>query len=272
MKSTNRIWCLAGKIMILAFLALTTMAVADDSTISRSTIRLLTYNIHHGEGIDNQLDIGRIARLIVENKVDIACLQEVDRGATRTQKRDLPQELSLLTHMQCIFSNNYHFQGGEYGNAILTRYPIACWTNIYYPVIRPGEQRGLLVATLSINGKPLTLMNTHLDHRSDDIERLPSVDFIFKQLEVSPKNSTLVCGDFNDTPQSKTYEKMSLQFDDIWLKAGKGEGYTIPNPKVNKRIDYIWFLRSVPVVPVKAEVMPSLASDHLGVIADFQLP
>jgi len=114
-------------------------------------------------------------------------------------------------------------------------------------------------------------MNTHLDHRSDDVERLPSVNEIILQAEQYPKIPVLVCGDFNDTPESKTYGKMAAKFEDIWIKGGQGKGYTIPNPKANKRIDYIWFSRAVDIVPVKAEVISSPASDHMAVMADFQL-
>ena len=258
--------------MISAFLALTVMAVADDSSNNRPTVRLMSFNIHHGEGIDGQLDIGRIARLIVDNKIDIACLQEVDRNLPRTQKRDFPKELSILTGMQSVFSNNYAFQGGEYGNAILTRFSVKSWTNMHYRVIRPGEQRGLLSVILTIEGKSLKVMNTHLDHRSDDVERLASADEILNQLNPTDKMPVIVCGDFNDTPESKMYEKMAARFEDSWKKTGNGPGYTIPNPKVNKRIDYIWYLRSIPVIPVKSEVLTSLASDHLPVITEFQIP
>ena len=57
----------------------------------------MSYNIHHGEGIDGKLDLERIAKLIVDVKADIVGLQEVDRGCERTQKRDLPAELGKLT-------------------------------------------------------------------------------------------------------------------------------------------------------------------------------
>ena len=115
-------------------------------------------------------------------------------------------------------------------------------------------------------------MNTHLDHRSDDVERLASAEEIQMQLDTSEKMPVIICGDFNDTPESKMYDKMATRFEDSWKKTGKGVGYTIPNPKVNKRIDFIWYLRSIPVIPIKSEVLSSLASDHLPVITEFQIP
>jgi hypothetical protein len=61
------------------------------------TLRVLTYNIHHGEGVDGRLDVERIARLINEHQPDLVALQEVDRGVARTLGRNLPGELSKLT-------------------------------------------------------------------------------------------------------------------------------------------------------------------------------
>ena len=51
-------------------------------------------------------------------------LQEVDKGVERTARQDLGAQLAQLTGLECVFSNNYHFQGGEYGNAVLTRFPV----------------------------------------------------------------------------------------------------------------------------------------------------
>jgi len=55
-----------------------------------STFRAMTYNIHHGEGVDGRLDIERIAALIRDERADLVALQEVDRGVERTKRRDLP--------------------------------------------------------------------------------------------------------------------------------------------------------------------------------------
>ena len=75
--------------------------------------RLMTYNLHHGEGMDGRVDLERIAEIIRREGADIVALQEVDRGVARTARRDLSGELAALTGMTCLFSNNFHFQGGS---------------------------------------------------------------------------------------------------------------------------------------------------------------
>jgi endonuclease/exonuclease/phosphatase family metal-dependent hydrolase len=64
-----------------------------------NTFRVMTYNIHHGEGPDGKVDLGRIASAIKAEKADIVALQEVDRGTLRTRQRDLTAELAKLTGM-----------------------------------------------------------------------------------------------------------------------------------------------------------------------------
>src|SRR5450759_2196656 len=134
------------------------------------TFRVMTYNIHHGEGLDGKVDLTRIAELIQREGADIVALQEVDKGVERTGRRDWPAELAALTGMTCVFNNNFHYQGGEYGNAMLTRFPVSAWMNLHYQMLRTNEQRGLLQLTLNVRGRKLLFMNTHIDYRGDDSE------------------------------------------------------------------------------------------------------
>jgi endonuclease/exonuclease/phosphatase family metal-dependent hydrolase len=78
---------------------LTATALHAEST---NTIRVMTYNIHHAEGLDGKIDLQRIADLIKQERADIVALQEVDRGMERTAKRDLPAEFAKLTGMSCV--------------------------------------------------------------------------------------------------------------------------------------------------------------------------
>lgn len=236
-----------------------------------TTFRVMTYNIHHGEGLDGKVDLQRIADLIQREGADIVALQEVDKGTERTARRDLGAELAALTGMTCVFSNNFHYQGGEYGNAVLTRFPVKRWTNQHYQMLRPGEQRGILQLVLDLHGREVVFMNTHIDYRGDDAERWSNVGEIEALVKQHGK-PIILCGDFNDVPDSRVCRRLAETFDDTWVRAGEGDGLTIPADKPRKRIDYIWISRGAPFTPVKAWVPRSLASDHLPVVAEFQLP
>ena len=256
----------------LAFLALSFIGCkALEAPKNHPNIRIMTYNIHHGEGLDGKVDLERIAELIKRERADIVALQEVDRGVLRTARRDLPAELAKLTHMTSVFSNNFHFEGGEYGNAILSRFPIKRWTNAHYRMLRPGEQRGLLQTVLNVQGHEVVFMNTHIDYRPDDSERLLNVGTIREVAKGYGSRPVIVCGDFNDLPTSRTYERMSELFDDAWLAAGAGHGFTFPAAKPVKRIDYIWISKNKSLSPVKLWVPSSDASDHLPLVGEFRL-
>ncbi len=235
----------------------------------QTTLRVLTFNIHHGEGTDGKVDLQRIARLIKDNKIDLVALQEVDQNAKRTGHRDFPKELAILTGMDPVFGKNLDLEGGGYGNAILSRYPITSATNLHFPKIVPGEQRGMLMTTIRAPQGRLTFVAVHLDHRRPEQDRLASVEMIHKTLQPI-RNNIIVAGDFNATPKTETHRQMVKEnfFRDAWLEVGQGNGFTIPSENPRSRIDYIFYRG---LTPRSATVPTSNASDHLPLIAEFEL-
>ncbi|MBA4150746.1 MAG: endonuclease/exonuclease/phosphatase family protein [Verrucomicrobia bacterium] len=236
---------------------------------SVETFRVMTFNIHHGVGIDGKLDLQRIADLIKEEKADLVALQEVDKGIERSNKLDVGAELGRMTGMSCVFSNNYSFAGGEYGNAILSRFKVESRDHRLLPKTDSPEQRGWLKAVVNVNGKKLSFWNTHIDHRRDDTERLQAIEK-FTAWVKEEKLPVIFCGDFNDLPGSRTHQKLKEHFDDTWEKAGQGAGYTIPVKNPKRRIDYILVSHGAPIEPVSTWVPKTEASDHLPVVAEFR--
>lgn len=246
---------------------------------NETTVRVLTYNIHHGEGLDGKVDIERIARVIKDSKADIVALQEVDRGVERTKKIDIMTMLADLTGMTYAFGKNIDYQGGEYGNGILTRFPILEERNLHYEMLRQGEQRGLMQLVLDVKGNEILLMNTHIDYREDDSERLMNV----KELREAAKNYAprpiIVCGDFNDLPKSRTVQLMKEGFLDCWEVADEGPGLTYPADKPVKRIDFVFVSKAgaqndaeaVSLKVVSSRVIDSNASDHRPLLVEFRL-
>jgi endonuclease/exonuclease/phosphatase family metal-dependent hydrolase len=186
----------------------------------------------------------------------------------RTAGRDFPAELSALTGMTCLFRHNLAFQGGEYGNAVLTRFPVRRWTNTWLRMLNPGEQRGVLQAVLDVRGHDVLFLNTHIDHRPDDAERVHNVAQFREVLAEYGNLPAVFAGDFNDTPGSRMYTAMSAIFDDGWLAGGEGDGFTIPSTAPAKRIDYLWIRKDSGLVCRKAWVPRTEASDHLPLVAE----
>jgi endonuclease/exonuclease/phosphatase family metal-dependent hydrolase len=163
-------------VAVLLLLSIATVVRSSDKETDTSRrIRVLSYNIHHGEGIDRKLDLERIARVILSVKPDLVALQEVDRNTDRTNKIDQPAELARLTKMHVAFGGNIEFQGGQYGNAVLSKSPIRRHKNHVLPNLDDGEQRGVLEVEVEFaKGLPIVLFATHLDHRAKDRERIAS--------------------------------------------------------------------------------------------------
>jgi endonuclease/exonuclease/phosphatase family metal-dependent hydrolase len=245
-------------------------AVAPVLAAEPTSLRVMSYNIHHGEGLDKRLDLERIAKVITDARADIVGLQEVDRGCERTQKRDLPAELAKLTGMRVVFEKNIPYQGGEYGNAVLTKFPVKSSKNTHYKMLRLGEQRGVLQLVLDVRGRDVLFMNTHIDYRPDDAERVMNADELKAIVAAGGATPVILVGDFNSVPGSRTHERVKAFLADGWEMVGKGDGFTFPVRTPAKRIDYIWVSKSS-IEPLKMEVLRTEASDHLPIVAELRL-
>lgn len=236
-----------------------------------NTLRVITYNIHHAEGLDRRVDTFRIAEFIRQTNADIVALQEVDRHTERIDQRDSLLELAQWTRMNVSFGKNIDHQGGDYGNALLSRFPIQSSQNIKLPRIDEGEQRGLLETIVDAHGTEIRILNTHLDHRGSDDERIAGCKEIVRFLETGKSMPTIVCGDMNATPGSEPLRILTNVLLDAWSTAGDGNGYTIPVHQPNRRIDYILYQPTGSLRPMHAFVSHGIASDHLPVFCEFQL-
>ena len=200
-------------------------------------LRILSYNIHHAEGVDGKLDVPRIAQVILSVEPDLVALQEVDKNTTRTGKVNQDIELANLTKMKSVFGSNITFQGGQYGNAILSKFPIIKNKNFLLPNVDSGEQRGLLRSQIQISNKENVLFfSTHLDHRRSDTERLASAEAINQIISINNKSPAILAGDFNDVPESPTLKELGK----LWLRTNKKILKTIPASKPSRQIDYIF--------------------------------
>ncbi|MBC8030601.1 MAG: endonuclease/exonuclease/phosphatase family protein [Pyrinomonadaceae bacterium] len=260
-----------GVILLLATsLAGTGTRRASAVAAKIKTLRVMTYNIHVGVGMDKKLDLQRIADVINRERCDLVALQEVDRGVKRTEEKDEIAELAKMTQMHFAFAHNLDYQGGQYGVAVLSRFPIVRIDHRKYENKRVAERRGMLRVELNVKGRTLNFVTTHLDYQYDD-SRLFETEQLLNFL-ADVKDPLIVAGDFNDEPTGSTYKLLSSRFDDVWIRSNaKSEGFSYPSDKPVKRIDYIFARKGGGVKPKRAWIVNTLASDHLPVIADLEL-
>jgi len=254
----------------LAAAACTTLRTPE----AQPDVRVLVYNIHAGKdakGVDN---LARVAELVRSTNADIALLQEVDRGTTRSGQVDQPLVLSRLTGFNVAFGKTLEYQGGDYGIAILSRWPITEDSLIRLPVSPPQdrsgslhEPRGALRALIQVPGGSIEVMNTHIDASREDFYRKQEMTTILQLAAL--RRSVFVGGDLNAEPGSAVIEMVRASpVRDAWAECGSGPGLSYPADKPVKRIDYL-------LVPsgwrcVSGTVIETEASDHRPVLFVLQ--
>jgi endonuclease/exonuclease/phosphatase family metal-dependent hydrolase len=237
-------------------------------------LRLLSYNIHSGVGLDGVLDLDRVADVIDASGAAVVALQEVDRFR-REQSRfeDQPGRLAERLGMHLAYAANLD-EGpalpgaprAQYGTALLSRFALESTSNTLLPCFEGSEQRGLLEATVTVGGRPLRVLGTHLQWDSET-ERTRQAEAIVATLDERP---TVLLGDLNTTPGSPAYQCLATRLEDAWTVAGDGEGPTFEAEPPPRRIDYVWVGGGVRVVA--AQVLPSVASDHSALLVEVTLP
>lgn len=237
------------------------------STGEPVTLRVMTFNIHYGEGKDKKQDLSRIAELIREADPDIVGLQEVDSFQPRSQFVNQAKWLAEELGMYGVYGPNLVLGVSQYGNAILSRYPIVSFTNISLP--SGWEPRGCLKAEIDIGGRRLVFLSTHLGLSED--ERLEQADSVVALITESELPVVLV-GDLNNTPGSGEVQKISSALVDAFGRLGRlGEPtFAYGTSKPNVRIDYVFVS---PDIGVKnAQTIKTSVSDHLPVVVDIVVP
>jgi endonuclease/exonuclease/phosphatase family metal-dependent hydrolase len=257
--------------LFLSALGLAWLPGCNSPDITPVVLRVMTYNIHHAEGLDGKVDLERIANVIRQSNADIVALQEVDKNTRRTGGIDMPADLARRTGMNIVFGANLdNYQGGQYGTAILSRFPIESHENHLLKQTREGEQRGVLQAVLAVNQGQLLFICTHLDHTGDPAERLFSETQFADLFARHTGLPALLCGDFNDTPASELHKRLSKKWTDAWSIAGKSNGFTMGSANPTRRIDYIWLSSKKNFRVRWVDVPRSEASDHLPLVAEIR--
>lgn len=237
-----------------------------------TSLRVMTYNIHVGEGMDKRQDLARIAAVINEAQPALVGLQEVDRGVARTGRVDQIAELARLTNMEYAFAPNLDFQGGKYGVAVLSRFKIVRVEHRMFRNLYEAERRGSLRVEVEVkNGLRVSFVTTHLDYQHDD-NRLYEASQLLQPLRAL-QMPVIIVGDFNEEPNGATHAAMIIEYLDAQDNKGNeaNKGLTFPANKPVKRIDYVFYGRTSGVRVKAARVIETQASDHLPVVADLEI-
>ncbi|MBB6325091.1 endonuclease/exonuclease/phosphatase family metal-dependent hydrolase [Algoriphagus iocasae] len=259
---------------ILLFLFLIGLGSSAFAQSSSETIKILSYNIFHGENPNHQGvgNLEEIAALISELQPDLVAMQEVDSMTTRSagvygEKEDLMQKLAELTGYTGYFAKAMDFAEGGYGEGLLVKGNGKFETQ-NLPLPGGGEPRAAAWVTYELpSGKKIKFAGTHLCHQFEE-NRIAQVEAVSLRAK-KEKLPTIWAGDLNLKPDSKAYKSIKGS----WKDAGASPtpySPTYGTMEDGARIDYVWF-DSSKFTLVDYQVLNVLHSDHYPVLVTLQL-
>lgn len=246
-------------------------------------LRLITYNIHRAIGLDRRFRLDRIVQILADHNVDIVLLQEVDEGAPRTRKMNLAETLAReLGFPYYAVGHNVSLRKGRYGNATLSRFPIARERNIDLTV-EERKRRGCQHTTINLESQraaasSVEVFNLHLGLNSRERQR--QAGLLARSEEIMALGNGTPCvlgGDFNDWRSLlRAFFVEGMGFScasDRDTDAGPRAIPTYPSFSPRAGLDRIYYRGKLKLVSVSRcrHQTARIASDHLPVIGTFEV-
>ncbi|MFM7167762.1 MAG: endonuclease/exonuclease/phosphatase family protein [Planctomycetaceae bacterium] len=237
------------------------------------SLQVLCWNIHHGRGTDDRIDLPRQAAVITAAKADIVALQEVDQQTERSGGVDQLAELARLTGLHGWFAHQLDFEGGRYGQALLSRWPLASGTVHWLPG-RPDRERRIAGSAIVQHPLlPFRFITTHLHHNNAEfrLEQARELARLCQQFRDSNSQPIFVAGDLNAVPDSPPVQALETALQRITGKADSLLTFPVSQPA--RQIDYILYAAAAAAVEVlDVKVLPEqAASDHRPLLASLNL-
>lgn len=229
-------------------------------SLGAETLKVVSYNIRHGQGTDGKIDLERLAKIIEKENPDLVALQEVDKNCKRSGNVDQAAELGRLLKMEHAFGKFMGYQGGEYGMAVLSRFSIAKVVRHQLP--EGAEPRCALEVKVTPKGwsEPLSFIGIHLDWTKGN--------FRPKQVAklVDLKGAVILAGDFNAERGSAT---LKILGDSGWKILREISINTFPAEKPTHEIDF-FIGRGLPEFTyIERVIEEKVASDHRPITAEI---
>lgn len=257
-----------GRVKVARLVLAATAALAVAAPLAaQSTFRVAAYNIRHGAGTDLVVDLDRIAEALRPLDADVVALQEVDRGTERTGRVDQVARLADLLDMRGFHGAHRPYQGGEYGNAVLTRLPVL---DARTHMIPPSRGSALTVHEVRVavgpEGDPVSVVSVHLAGSPE--ERLAQADSVTNYF-AGAGHPVVLAGDFNGRPGDPVLQRLGQ----TWrILEKQGERYTFPADEPDREIDFVMVRPPEAFEVLEHRVADErTASDHRPVLAVLRI-
>jgi endonuclease/exonuclease/phosphatase family metal-dependent hydrolase len=235
-------------------------------------LRVMQFNIHAGVSRYGGVGLARIAAEIRAAHPDVVSLNEVDSGTVRSGHADEAAYLDRATGLRAVYGPNlFGYDGGRFGNAILSRFPIRETHNTPLPGKPHAEPRGLLEATLRIGHRDVSFYSVHLSQGvRGAAQRARQAEAIARVIRPAGR-PTIVSGDLNSRPGDLPVRILRQYLLDAQEVGGTGAGLTVPEGSPRSRIDYILYDNHFAALPRSTRVLASGSSDHRSVWTELVL-
>jgi endonuclease/exonuclease/phosphatase family metal-dependent hydrolase len=245
-------------------------------------VRVMTYNIHRAIGVDRRFRLERVVRIIQSHDPDIVLLQEVDHGVPRSRELDLGRELAhALSYPYVVVGHNVTLRKGRYGNATLSRHPVLRERNIDL-TIGGWKRRGCQYTAIVLRGyggrsHRLEVFNLHLGLSAH--QRELQLARLARSRELASLGTDVAClvgGDFNDwRSRLPAFFTAGLHLRSATDRSLSGQRPIATYPAFFPRgpLDRIYYRGPLKLLSARRCRLrvSRIASDHLPVIADFEI-
>ncbi len=258
------------KIIVLVFLVLNFPLVwGQTKDNDKKTVKVLSFNILGGRTTKGDFNLDALAKLINDANPDFVAMQEVDFKANRSKKYDLVTELGWRTKMAPIFARAMYYDGGEYGEGVLSKYSFLSTRNIALPYLEGQEPRAAIEVVAELPSKDtIAFVGTHFAHETNEGREIQAK----KINEVFSSNiyPTILVGDLNAKPGSGPINTLEEMWQATYDKKNPEPTFPSDNPRV--KIDYVMFYPKNRWKVIERKVIKdTYASDHCAYLVTLEL-
>lgn len=236
-------------------------ALMSLSAFSQDTLKVMTYNIRNGNGMDKVRSYERIADVILKQDPDVVAIQELDSMTKRSNQTYVLGEVAKLTRMHDYYGPAINYSGGKYGVGILSKkQPLKV---SQHPLPGRGEKRTFLMAEF----ENYIFCCTHLALTEED--RMLSLNII-DSIAACQTKPFIIAGDMNAEPGSDFVNHLQKNYH-IFNNLKQA---TWPAPEPKQTIDYIamWKPTSEGFANVATWVVDEpVASDHRPIMSKIRV-
>jgi endonuclease/exonuclease/phosphatase family metal-dependent hydrolase len=239
-------------------------------------LRVLTYNVHKCVGgLDRRYDPERVAETIRHHEPDVVLLQEVAENAPRFRgERQLERLGDLCGFRHRAYAINVrHPRRGDYGNAILSRFPLLAWENIDVTLPRRKARsvlHGRLRVRVGRRTRTLHVFDLHLGLAESE-RRRQLASFLERDpfARLDPRTPVVVAGDFNDLYGSLGTRLLAP----AGFRGPRRGPLTFPAWAPVRPLDSLWVSGDLRLEELARSrcATARTASDHLPLVADLEI-